>query len=268
VSVTSFSPFALLKAEAAGDADAPVVACGSADGASHSANVSIGCTAHDDGSGLADLADAAFSLSTSVAAGTEDGNAATGSRQVCDVAGNCAPAGPIAGNRIDRKAPALTLPADRTVDATGPAGAAVSYAATASDGAHPSPTLSCTPASAAVFAIGSTTVACTATDHVGNAGSGSFRVTVLGAKEQLSRLMQKVVSASALPAATKTALSAKLQALVATFDPSKPAQRQAACSALKLFTTAVQLLSGHGVPATQAAEWIADANRIRTVLGC
>src|SRR5262249_35580903 len=32
-----------------------------------------------------------------------------GSRQVCDVAGNCATAGPIAGNQIDRKAPTITL---------------------------------------------------------------------------------------------------------------------------------------------------------------
>ena len=27
-------------------------------------------------------------------------------------------------------------------------------------------------------------------------------------------------------------------------------------------------MSGHGIPAAQAAEWIADANRIRTVLAC
>ena len=91
---------------------------------------------------------------------------------------------------------------------------------------------------------------------------------MLGAKEQLNRLIQKVVDASKLPPAIKTQLIAKLQALVATFDPSKPAQRQAVCSALKAFTAAVQLLSGHGIPAAQAAEWIADANRIRTVLAC
>jgi hypothetical protein len=111
-------------------------------------------------------------------------------------------------------------------------------------------------------------VACTATDHVGNASSGSFHVTVLGAKEQLSRLVKKVIDASKLPPATKTQLVAKLQALVASFDPNKPAQRQAVCSALKLFTAAVHLLSGHGIPGAQAAEWIADANRIRAVLGC
>jgi hypothetical protein len=268
VEVTSFSPFALLEPAQASDSDAPVVACGSADGAWHGANVSIPCTAHDDGSGLADQADATFSLSTSVPAGAEDANASTGSRRVCDRAGNCANAGPIGGNQIDRLAPLLTLPADRTVDATGPGGAAVSYSASATDGAHPSPSVSCTPASGATFAIGSTAVSCTATDHVSNTSSGTFHLTVLGAKEQLSRLIQKVVDASKLPQATKTQLISKLQALVATLDPTKPAQRQAVCAALKVFTAAVQLLSGHGIPPAQAAEWVADANRIRAVLGC
>ena len=144
----------------------------------------------------------------------------------------------------------------------------MSYSATATDGADPNPTVSCSPASGATFPIGATTVACTATDQVGNAGGGSFSVTVLGAKEQLNNLVEKVVDAPKLPPATKAQLIAKLQTLIAAFDPAKPAQRQAVCSALKLFTAATQLLSGHGIPAAQAAEWIADANRIRTVLAC
>jgi Tol biopolymer transport system component len=246
----------------------PVISCGSADGAWHGANVSIACTAHDDGSGLANPADAAFSLTTSVPDRTEDGNADTGTRQVCDRVGNCATAGPIGGNKIDRKAPTLSLPADQTVDAVSPAGATLRFSASAADGADPSPSVSCTPTSGSVFAIGTTTVACKATDHVGKTSNGSFTVTVRGAKEQLNRLIQKVIGASKLPPATKTQLVAKLQALVASFDPNKPAQRQAVCSALKLFTAAVHLLSAHGIPAAQAAEWIADANRIRTVLAC
>src|SRR6185369_17125925 len=53
-------------------------------------------------------------LSTSVAAGVEDGNASTDSRNVCDVKGNCTLAGPIPGNKIDLKPPqiVLTAPAD------------------------------------------------------------------------------------------------------------------------------------------------------------
>jgi VCBS repeat protein/HYR domain-containing protein len=268
VDVESFSPFALAVPVRSGDQVAPVIACGAPDGVWHGANVSIACTARDDGSGLADPANAAFLLSTAVLAGAEDANASTGSRQVCDVAGNCATAGPIDGNRIDRKAPTLTVPADRTVDATAPSGAAMTYTANARDGADANPTVLCTPASGAVFAIGTTAVSCSATDHVGNTSTATFHVAVKGAKDQLGRLIQKVVQASNLPLATKAILTQRLQALVATFDPTKAAQRQAVCAALKVFTTAAQLLSGHGIPTAQAVEWIADANRIRAVLGC
>src|SRR5207244_383346 len=116
------------------DTAPPTITCGSSDGAWHGVNVSIACTAQDTGSGLAHPADAAFSLSTSVPAGAEDANAATGFRQVCDVAGNCATAGPIGGNKIDRKAPAISLPADKTVDATSPAGASVGFTVWSSEG--------------------------------------------------------------------------------------------------------------------------------------
>src|SRR5207253_7514706 len=138
----------------------------------------------------------------------------------------------------------------------------------ASDGADPHPSVSCTPGSGSRFAIGTTTVACTATDHVGNTSNGSFKVTVLGAKEQLNRLIQKVLNASTLPPATKTQLIGNLQSLIAAFDPTNPTQRQAVCTTLKAFIAAVQLLTGHGISPTQAAEWIADANRIRAVLAC
>ena len=88
---------------------APSITCAAPDGAWHGDNVSLACTATDGGSGLANSADASFVLSTSVADGSEVANAITGSRVVCDVAGNCATAGPIAGNKIDRKAPVITL---------------------------------------------------------------------------------------------------------------------------------------------------------------
>lgn len=90
------------------DTVAPVVICGAADGVWHPDNVSIACTAADTGSGLANPADASFSLSTSVASGDETANASTGSHQVCDLAGNCVTAGPIGGNMVDRKAPAVS----------------------------------------------------------------------------------------------------------------------------------------------------------------
>ena len=84
-----------------------MVSCGSGDGAWHAADVSVNCTASDGGSGLANAADGSFSLQTSVADGTEDANASTGSRTITDGVGNMAPAGPVAGHKVDKKAPTL-----------------------------------------------------------------------------------------------------------------------------------------------------------------
>jgi hypothetical protein len=91
------------------DVAPPTVSCAAADGAWHASDAAIACTAEDSGSGLADPADAAFSLVTSVPAGTETANASTGSRMVCDAAGNCATAGPIPGNKVDRKPPDIVI---------------------------------------------------------------------------------------------------------------------------------------------------------------
>jgi hypothetical protein len=91
------------------DKTPPAINCGVSDGLWHAADVSILCSASDAGSGLANSADASLSLSTSVPAGTETANAATGTHSVCDVAGNCATAGPITGNMVDKKPPSITI---------------------------------------------------------------------------------------------------------------------------------------------------------------
>ena len=91
------------------DKTPPSINCGAPDGLWHAADVSIACSASDAGSGLANGSDASFSLSTSVPAGTETANAATGTHSVCDVAGNCATAGPIAGNMVDKKPPSISM---------------------------------------------------------------------------------------------------------------------------------------------------------------
>jgi hypothetical protein len=83
------------------DTTPPDVSCGTADGQWHPTQVSIACTASDGESGLANSADASFSLTTSVAAGTETVDASTDSRNVCDVDGNCTIAGPVSGNKVD-----------------------------------------------------------------------------------------------------------------------------------------------------------------------
>jgi hypothetical protein len=266
--VTSFSPFALVVPTTIGDSAAPTIVCGAADTAWHAGNVSINCSAYDDGSGLADPADAAFMLTTSVADGVENADASTGMRTVCDVAGHCTTAGPIGANMIDRRAPTLVLPTDLTVNATAPGGAIATYGASASDGVDPHPAVSCNPASGSAFPIEVTPVTCTATDHVGNRAIGSFTVTVLGATTQLSRLVNDMISASSLPPTVKSQLLAYLRSLVNGFDPGIPAQRTMACIALRLYSSAVGLLSGRGVQPAQATEWIAASTRIRAVIGC
>jgi len=91
------------------DLTPPSVQCDTPDGVWHASEVSVACTASDGGAGLLNSEDAEFSLSTSVAALTETSNASTGSRQVCDVAGNCAVAGPLSGHRVDKKAPTVAI---------------------------------------------------------------------------------------------------------------------------------------------------------------
>lgn len=80
----------------------------------------------------------------------------------------------------DTTAPELTVPADLVAEATSAAGATVSYpAATASDAVDADPTIACSPASGGSFALGDTTVTCTATDDYANASSDTFLVSVV-----------------------------------------------------------------------------------------
>lgn len=79
----------------------------------------------------------------------------------------------------DTTPPVLTLPADFSVEATGPSGATVTFTATAVDNVDGSVPVVCTPASGSVFALGSTTVNCSAHDVAGNTAHGSFHVVVI-----------------------------------------------------------------------------------------
>jgi hypothetical protein len=106
--VASLSPFAVGRLV---DATAPQITCEAPATGWQASNVTLPCTASDAGAGLASAADAAFTLSTSVASGVETANAATTSRQVCDRAGNCATAGPVSGIRIDMRPPSVQLTA-------------------------------------------------------------------------------------------------------------------------------------------------------------
>lgn len=78
----------------------------------------------------------------------------------------------------DTTPPALQLPTEITVQATGPSGATVSYKANATDLVDGPVTPVCSTPSGNTFAYGNTTVTCTATDIHGNKATGTFDVNV------------------------------------------------------------------------------------------
>ena len=162
------------------DLDPPVVQCASPDGLWHGDNVAIACTASDSASGLLNAADASFTLMTMVASGVETANAATDTRVVCDAVGNCATAGPITGNRIDRKAPgvAVVAPADGGVYQFNKTALAAFDCADGGSGVA-----SCTGTVANGWAfdtssVGTKSFVVTATDAVGNISSTTVSYTV------------------------------------------------------------------------------------------
>jgi hypothetical protein len=80
---------------------------------------------------------------------------------------------------VDKTPPVVSAPANQVAEATGPSGAVVTYpAATAVDAVDGPLTPTCIPASGSTFALGTTTVTCSATDAAGNTGSATFTVTV------------------------------------------------------------------------------------------
>ena len=97
---------------------------------------------------------------------------------------------------IDTVPPVISSHDDVVVDATMPSGASVTYTPpTALDDVDGPVPVDCVPASGSVFAIGHTTVTCTAHDAAGNeAVPVSFDVYVRDASEQLANLRSAIVA--------------------------------------------------------------------------
>jgi kumamolisin len=172
----------------------PTIKCANPDGQWHASDVTIACTASDSGSGLANSSDSNFTLSTSVPTGTETNNAQTDTHQVCDVAGNCATAGPIGGNMVDKKPPVITIPAPTATNYAHSATLTLNYAAT--DGGSGvqsitatmdgSPTIAGQPITngqsinlLTTLPLGQHTFTVTSTDNVGNQSSQSVTFTIV-----------------------------------------------------------------------------------------
>jgi Bacterial Ig domain/HYR domain len=164
---------------------------------------------------------------------------------------------------LDTIPPTVIVPADFAVDATRPAGARVTYSATASDLVDPSPSLTCLPASGSMFPIGRTLVTCTATDDAGNAASRTFTIAVRGASEQIARLLDKTRAFLDLPSVRRL-----LNTQLAVVSGFLVRNRPAACTALNVYKALVLAAPSSVLSRAEKAELVADADRIRAVLGC
>ena len=166
--------------------------------------------------------------------------------------------------RRDATPPLIVLAADIIVEAAGPGGATVTYAALAVDNLDPSPVLACAPASGSVFPVGTTVVNCTASDAAGNSSAASFTVHVRGAVEQIVSLINKTRLYLDLPL-LEAALATRLEEAAAALLKRSPV---AACRALNLYIAAVTRMPSRQLSTAEKSELIADADRIKAVIGC
>jgi hypothetical protein len=79
---------------------------------------------------------------------------------------------------VDTTPPVVTVPANVVAEATSSSGAIVNYATASFTDTVGVASSGCTPVSGGTFALGTTTVTCSATDGSGNSASKSFTVTV------------------------------------------------------------------------------------------
>jgi hypothetical protein len=155
------------------DTAAPLVACEQPSGWAN-AEVTVHCTASDQGVGLADASQASFTLITVMGLGNE-GAFALNPPAVCDLANNCTD-DPAFDVLVDRKAPVVTSANDGQ---TYPAGVAVIADVHCADGGSGLATGTCAGHGAALpNSTGPHSFDVTAVDIVGNTTTVTVRYTV------------------------------------------------------------------------------------------
>ncbi|MGH9906999.1 MAG: HYR domain-containing protein, partial [Pyrinomonadaceae bacterium] len=168
----------------------------------------------------------------------------------------------------DNTAPAITCPANITLEPTCPTGAIATWTAPVGTDNCPGATTTQTagPASGSVFPIGTTTVTYSVTDAHGNGPvSCSFTVTVLTPQAVVQNLINSV-NASSLTGTQKNGLLAKLNAALDAINQGK---QNVACNKLSDFVNNVGTLISHGdISAAQGNAWISSANHVRNTIGC
>jgi hypothetical protein len=163
---------------------------------------------------------------------------------------------------------ALDKPSNVPVDATSPAGATVTYTNPAAhDEDLSTVTVNCTPASGSTFAIGDTTVTCTATDTDGDTNSPAtqmFNVHVKGAGEQVTDLDNAVLGVG-----PGTGLATKVGLVQSDLSANDTVH---ACGALTAFINQVIAQTGKSIPPGMgpghAGSLKAAAQQIQAVIPC
>jgi hypothetical protein len=157
---------------------------------------------------------------------------------------------------------ALSSVPNITVNATGPSGAAVTFAAPTSTDEETPPPVTCDHTSGSTYPIGTTTVGCSATDSddAPSTVTASFTVTVQGATAQLSQLLTYVT-----PLPPGQSLSNDVKAAINDITGGDPS---AACSQLKQLISLANAQAGKKLTTAQAAKIVAAATQIEAVLGC
>ena len=151
-----------------------------------------------------------------------------------------------------------TTTSNLRVNATSPSGAVVSFGANATDNVKVT-TLSCAPVSGSMFPVGTTDVLCTAGDAAGNTSTKSFSVTVVGAKEQISYLMNAIKDELSLANGTAQPILNQLK--------SAADAEGNACQKMTVFLNLVSK-KGSSISPQDADMMIRSAIDIMGALGC
>jgi len=160
----------------------------------------------------------------------------------------------------DTTPPTLNL-VDVIVDATSLSGAVVDYSAkeTAIDLVDGPVALSCSPASGSLFPVGTTTVACIATDKHGNSQTDTFSVAVFLSPAQMVESLIDAMGDN---------LRQAQNLLQKTITSLNKGNINGACGKLGAFINQVQAQSNKSLKAADAATLISQATAVRAALVC
>jgi predicted outer membrane repeat protein len=162
---------------------------------------------------------------------------------------------------LDTTPPTVDLPQSVVTDATGPSGAAVTYAVSAVDAVDGLVPVTCSPESGSAFPIADTTVECSATDAAGNVATASFQVHVRGADGQVAELIA-LVDGYGLDK-LGTSLHDKLATVQRFLAAGKPQQAE---DNLEAFIAQVDAQRTKGLTSEQADALETAAQRILDVI--